>query len=100
MHGDDKPERSINGVELRLSALVGKPVRQHAFGNSTRPGDQNLPRLVEPSGGETQAAQSNQRITAPIGEPWVTSDDGFGTHRIRARRSSALNDVSVGGKVE
>ena len=92
MYGDDKPQRGIDRVELRLSALVWKAIGQHPLGDGCGPGEQNVSRHVQPTGGEAQAAQRDERVTTPIREPRVTGDDGL--------PFPALDDVGVRRSLE
>src|SRR5439155_24948519 len=77
MYGDDIPQRGIDRIELRLTALVWEAIGQHPLGDGCGPGEQNVSRHVQPTGGEAQAAQRDERVTTPIGEPRVTGDDGL-----------------------
>src|SRR5439155_16947194 len=47
---DDKPERRVDGIELRRITGVGEPVRQHAFGYGAGPLDEDIARVAQTAG--------------------------------------------------
>src|SRR2546426_213529 len=77
VHGDDVPQRGINGVEFRYVATVRKAVGQHALGDRACPRKQDVVGLVESAGCQAEATQRNESITSPIGEPRIPRDDGL-----------------------
>ena len=56
------------------------------------PGEQNLAGVVESIGRQAQAAQGDEGVAAPIGEPGIAGDDGL------AR--AAADQVGIGGAVQ
>ena len=48
VHGDDEPERGIDGIVFRRVAGIGEAVGQHALAHRARPGEQDLLGIVEP----------------------------------------------------
>src|SRR5258708_7111468 len=72
--------------------MVREKVRQHAFGNAARPGEQNVARIGEPSRGKTKSTQSNERVATPIGEPRIAGHDGFAM--------ATIDDVSISSAME
>ncbi len=63
--GDDIPKRRVDGIELGLITLIGKAIRQHAFRNDTGPLDQDIARILQPSGRKTKTADRNERVASP-----------------------------------
>jgi hypothetical protein len=77
MDCDDVPKRGIDGVVLRLVALVWKAVGKHPFGNYSGPLKQNIPGISESSRGKAQTPECDECVAPPVGEPGVTGDDRF-----------------------
>src|SRR5207247_9821858 len=76
MYGDDKPERGIDRVELRLPSLVWEASGQHPLADGCGAGEQNVSRHVQPTGGEAQVAQRVERVATPSADPRLTGADG------------------------
>jgi hypothetical protein len=74
VHGNDVPERCIHRVKLWLLALIGKTIRQHAFGDSAGPLKQDVARFLEVTGCDAETAQRDKRVASPIAEPRVASN--------------------------
>ncbi len=90
--GHHVPERGVDGVELRCLAVVREAVRQHALRHRTGPLEKNRTRVVESTRRETEAAERDERVASPVGEPRVARDD-----RLSA---PAPDEVSVRGPVK
>ena len=91
MYGHDVPKRGVHRVELGRVALVREAVRQHALGDGPGPLQQDGARLVQPAGRETEAAQGDEGVPAPVAEPGIAGDDGlpFSTaSQVGVRRAS------------
>ncbi len=87
---DDVPERRVDRVVLGLGALVGKKIWQHALGDGAGPFREDPLGLGQAAGRETQAAERDERVAAPVGEPRVPRDDGptrAAAHEIRVGRA-------------
>ena len=68
--GHDVPERGVDGVELgRFLGPVGEAVGQHALRDRARPLQEDGAGVVEPAGGETEAAERDEGVASPVGEP-------------------------------
>jgi hypothetical protein len=92
VHGDDEPQGRIHAVELRLGAAIRETIRQHPLRDRSRPFDQDVARVVVAVTGEADAAQRDERVATPVGEPRIAGDD-----RLAA---AAPHDVGVGGAME
>src|SRR5207249_7795265 len=79
-------------IELRLLALVGKSIWQHALRNSAGPLQQDVARFFKMPGRDAQTAQCNKRVAPPIAEPWIASDEGLSF--------AALDEIRVSGAFE
>ncbi len=88
MHRDHVPERGIDRVELGLLAGIGKAVRQHALGDRIGPGEQDRARQIQPVGQGHEAAQRDEGVAPPVGEPGIAGNDGLAL--------AALHDVGIG----
>jgi hypothetical protein len=99
---DDEPQRRVDGVEFRLFAGIGEPIRQHAVGDGTCPFEQDVSRLSQPSRRDAQTADRDERVSAPVGEPRITGHDSAsaapayeirvrGAIEWRRKRGSALS---------
>src|SRR5438093_13223212 len=74
---NDVPKRCIDRIEFGLLAGIGEAIRQHALGNNTGPGEQNIACIFQMAGRDAEAANRDKRVAAPIAEPWVTGDEGL-----------------------
>ena len=86
---NDEPERGVHRVELRQFPGVEEPVWQHAFADSSGPGEQNGLSLREPPGGKHEAAHRDESVAPPVGEPGEAGD--------QRAAFAALHEVRVGG---
>src|SRR5213075_1526610 len=86
---NDVPERCIDRIEFGLLAGIGEAIRQHALGNNTGPGEQNIARVFQVAGRNAETANRDKRVTAPIAEPGVAGDKGLSLPRLTRYASAA-----------
>ena len=89
---DHVPERGIDRVVFRLFARVREAVWHHAFGYRRRPGQQDVARQLQAAGQAHEAAQRDEGVAPPVGEPGIAGDDG--------PAGAAAHHVSVGRALE
>ena len=86
-HRDDVPKRGVDGIELRLFAMVGEAVGQHAFRYDPGPLHKDVARILQAAGREAEPADGDEGVAPPVAEPRVTRDDGFA--------GAAPNEISI-----
>ena len=92
LDGDHEPERRIDRVVLGRPVAFAEPVGQHSLVDQARPGGQNGVRLCQPAGCQHQAAHRDERVAAPVREPWKA-----GHNRLP---SVAVDDIARSGSKE
>jgi hypothetical protein len=87
-----EPERRIRRVVLGRPVALAEPVGQHSLVDQAGPGGQNRVRLCQPAGSQHQAAHRDERVAAPVCEPWKA-----GHNRLP---SVAVDDIARSGSKE
>ncbi len=88
VHRDHVPERGVDRVELGHVARIRKPVRDHALRDGLRPGEQDVMGELETVRQGHEAAQGDEGVAAPVGEPGVARDD--------RPAMAPLHDIGIG----
>src|SRR5207245_11387961 len=73
---DHEPERRVHRVVLGGLAALGETVREHPLRKAPGPLEEDGAGLIEPARREAQAAERYEGVAPPVGEPWISGDDG------------------------
>ena len=97
LHGIEQPQRRIDGVVFGRGAIIGKAIGQHALADMAGEGAQNARNHIEARSAMHESGQRDHGVAAPVGEPWITGDDGraevdAAPHQKLIRRAGQLSD--------